>query len=71
MADTIVTNYMLPTGGLLIAVFSGWVLSQTVRREEFMSGAVSEQLYTGWVFLIRYVSPVAVAIILLQSLNLF
>ena len=71
MADTIVTNYMLPTGGLLIAVFSGWVLSDAVRREEFMSGAVSEQLYTGWVFLIRYVSPVVVAIILLQSLNLF
>ena len=36
-----------------------------------MSGQVSEHLYAGWVFLIRYVSPVAVAIILLQSLHLF
>lgn len=71
MADAVVTNYMLPAGGLLMAVFSGWVISQTVRREEFMSGDVSEQLYKGWVLLIRYVSPVAVAVILLESLKLF
>ena len=71
VADRIVTNYMLPTGGLLIAVFTGWILSQTVRREEFMAGGISERLYAVWIFLIRYVSPVAVAIILLQSLAIF
>ena len=71
LADSLVTNYMLPTGGLLIAVFTGWVLSHAVRYEEFMSGGMNEKLYIGWVFLVKYVSPLAVAIILLQSLQLF
>ena len=71
LADRIVTNYMLPTGGLLIAVFAGWMLSQTVRRQEFMTGGISQTLYGSWLFLIRYVSPIAVASILVRSLNLF
>ena len=71
LADRIVTNYMLPTGGLLIAVFAGWMLSQTVRRQEFMTGGISQTLYSSWLFLVRYVSPIAIASILVRSLNLF
>lgn len=71
LADRIVSNYMLPVGGLLTAVFTGWILSQTVRRQEFMAGGVSQIMYTGWLFLIRYVSPIAVASILAQSLYPF
>ena len=71
LADRIVTNYMLPTGGLLIAIFTGWILSQTVRRQEFMVGGLSQRLYSGWLFLIRYVAPIAIATILAQSLHLF
>jgi NSS family neurotransmitter:Na+ symporter len=57
-------NVMLPLGGLLIAIFAGWVLSQAASREEF---AMSERAYALWRFLIRYIAPVAVAVVFLSA----
>ncbi len=65
------TNYLLPLGGLLVALFTGWVLSSRERREEFMSGETRQISYLVWIFLIRFISPVAVAIMLLGPLGLF
>ncbi len=69
--DTLVSSYLLPLGGLLVALFTGWVLSDRERREEFMSGEIRQIVYLGWIFLIRFISPMAVAIILLRPLGLF
>jgi SNF family Na+-dependent transporter len=32
--DALATNYLLPIGALLIAVFTGWALTHNERKEE-------------------------------------
>lgn len=68
--DSAVSNYMLPIGGLLIAVFAGWVLTGRERRDELEHHALRLFFFRGWSFLLRYVSPVAVALVFLQQVGL-
>ena len=61
---------MLPTGGLLVTLFAGWALTHTERRAEVPDGDLRSGLYRAWVFLLRFVAPIGVGVILLQSLGL-
>ena len=58
---------MLPLGGLLIAVFAGWVMKESSTREELAVSSVWH--YTLWRFLLRYLAPPAVAIMLLLGVT--
>jgi len=69
--DLLCTNYLLPLGGLLIAIFTGWVLTTRLARGEIEKGAVRFQLYPAWHFLIKYVSPILVALVFLNKIGLF
>lgn len=71
LMDGLATNYLLPIGAFLIALFAGWVLSHKERREEFQRGEIRTLPYTGWSLVIRYISPVAVALIFLRQLGVF
>jgi len=65
--DFLPANILLPLGGLLIAVFSGWVLSRAVSVDELAMG--EEGLaYRLWRMLIRYVAPLAVAVVFVAGL---
>jgi NSS family neurotransmitter:Na+ symporter len=68
--DLLATNYILPLGGLLIAVFTGWVMTSRLARGELEKGAVNIHYYPLWHFLIRYVSPILVAIVFLSRSGL-
>ncbi len=65
--EYLAANIMLPLGGLLIALFAGWALSQASSRDEFDMG---ERAYALWRFLIRYLAPIAVTIVLLSAIGL-
>ncbi len=69
--DQIATNYLLPIGALLIALFTGWMMSHREKQVEFEGGETRSFPYLGWSFLIRFVSPVAVAIIFIHKLGFF
>jgi NSS family neurotransmitter:Na+ symporter len=69
--DGLATNYLLPIGALLIALFTGWFLTRDERKNEFSTGEISPLRFAGWSFLIRFVSPVAVALIFLHQLRIF
>jgi NSS family neurotransmitter:Na+ symporter len=69
--DGLATNYLLPIGALLIALFTGWALTHTEQREEFSAGETSAFRFASWSFLIRFVSPVAIILIFLHQLGLF
>ena len=71
LMDRLATNYLLPSGALLIALFTGWALSHKERQAEFQSGEISAFSYMSWSFLIRVVSPVAVVLIFLHQLGIF
>ena len=69
--DLLATNYLLPLGGLLIALFTGWVLTTRVAKNEIEKGEVRFHLFPVWRFLIKYVSPVLVAMIFLNKIGVF
>lgn len=68
LLDFVTSNIMLPLGGMLIAVFAGWVISRTVSAEEF--GSTDRLAFTTWRLLVRYVSPVGVAIVFANAVGL-
>lgn len=65
--DNLTTRYLLPGGGLVIALIAGWMLSKQDREAGFAGANV---LAAGWTFIIRFLTPVAVALVLLQKMGL-
>ncbi|WP_282039802.1 sodium-dependent transporter [Saccharicrinis aurantiacus] len=65
------SNLLLPFGGLLIAIFVGWVLDKEVVRAELESHGKKVAMFKVIMLIVKYIAPVAVAIVLLQSLGVF
>ena len=59
--DYFSTKVLLPLGGLLIAVFAGWAMHKSATRDEL--GTLTVLGYETWHFLIRFVVPLALAVI--------
>lgn len=66
--DFLTANILLPLGGLLIAAFAGWVLSRAASVDELDMG--DGLAYRLWRVLIRYVAPLAVALVFLNAIGL-
>jgi neurotransmitter:Na+ symporter, NSS family len=65
-ADHFVSNWMLPTGGLAITIAAGWFMSRQMTRDELEDGTQPRWFrYSVWRFFIRYVSPAAVAAVII------
>ena len=62
MFDFFCANLALPVGGILIAVFVGWVLTNDEKKEELSE--FSPALYRFWNFLVRVIAPVAILMVL-------
>jgi len=65
--DALVSLVLLPLGGLMIAVFAGWFMTKKASRDEL--ALQNETLYQIWRFLIRYVAPISVLLIVWYSLS--
>ena len=52
---------MLPLGGLLIAIFSVWIMNCEASRDELNMG--DGPMYRTWRFFVRYITPLGVFII--------
>ncbi len=68
LLNHVTANIMLPLGGLLVAIFAGWSLSQETTREELGMG--DSFMYRVWLFLLRYITPIGVVLIMLNALEL-
>src|SRR5690625_1294213 len=62
-------DFMMPLGGMLIAIFAGWVLSRRLTREELGSG-MPAALFNAWLWLVRIVTPLLVLVVLAGMLDL-
>jgi NSS family neurotransmitter:Na+ symporter len=69
--DTLVSSYMLPLGGLFVAVYAGWFWKGAEEKSELVGRADLPWLFPVWQFLLRYVAPAAVLIILVNQAGLF
>lgn len=61
--DYFVTNILMPLGGILIAVFAGWVVKRQFTTDELFGGQ-DVLAYRLWLFLVRFVAPVLLAYVL-------
>ncbi len=68
LMDFLTANVMLPLGGVLIAVFAGWHLSRRASVDELHLG--DGPAYRAWRVLIRYLVPVAITVVLLNSVGI-
>jgi NSS family neurotransmitter:Na+ symporter len=65
--DYLASNWFLPVGGLLIALFTGWILTRDECREELEGGhGPMGWAYPAWRFLIRFAAPAAVGAIIVS-----
>lgn len=66
--DYLAANILLPLGGLLIAVFSGWIMCKSSVVEELEMGAGFR--YSLWLFLIRWFTPLAMILVFMNATDL-
>ena len=63
--DFIASNFIMPIGGLLTAVFVGWILTRSEKEPEIKVGEGAFHSYGIWNILVKYVVPIALVIVLL------
>lgn len=64
--DFLTTWVMLPLGGLFIAIFVGWFMHKKVVERELE--AEGHPLFDIWHFVVRYVSPALIVLVMLLAL---
>lgn len=71
--DFVTSNVLLPVGGLFIAVFVGWVLKPEQVIAQLTNGGTlsNHRVVKMFLFVVRYISPLLVLVVLLDSLGVF
>ncbi|MBX3173128.1 MAG: sodium-dependent transporter [Gemmatimonadaceae bacterium] len=64
---TVWNNWALPIGGLLISIFVGWVWGADKALAELTSNGAKFPGAAAWVFLIKYVSPLAILFVIVMT----
>ncbi|MEH7441363.1 sodium-dependent transporter [Bacillus sp. JJ1122] len=71
LADFITSNIALPLGAFFIAIFAGYILPRKLVRQELETGAGKNPLlFNIWYIAIRYIVPVGIGIVFLQSIGI-
>ena len=69
--DTVASNVLLTVGGLLVVLFVGWKMPKAEVFDELTNGGTKRRnvrLFNFFYFLIRYVAPVGVLVLILSNL---
>ena len=70
--DYLTANIMLPLGGFFTCIFVGWRLDRQVLKDQITNnGALKFRIYNLFIFLLRYICPVILLMIFLDSLGVF
>ncbi len=70
--DYTASNILLPLGGILICYFAGWVLGKESLRDEITNGnKLKIKLFDFYFFIMRYVAPIVVILLMLNGLGVF
>ncbi len=65
--DYVTSNILLPLGGLLIAIFSAWLMSKKTVVAEL--GLGEGFVFQAWLFVVRFVAPIGVVVIFLHAIG--
>lgn len=70
--DYVSSNIFLPVGGMFIAIFTGWYLNRKFVKDEITNGGtVRAPYFKAFIFVLRFVAPIAIGLILLNQLGVF
>lgn len=67
LLDYVVSNIMMPIGGIAVAILAGWALSRETVFNEI--GFKSERIFKLWYWLVRYAVPIFVALLFIVNLT--
>lgn len=67
--DFLTSNLMMPLGGLFTVLFTGWVMKRAMAAEALGLGQTGG--FGLWWLAIRWITPLAIALMFLHSLGLF
>ncbi len=68
--DFVTAKLMLPLGGLLISLFVGWYLKRSLAYDELSNyGQLKAPYFPVYLFILRYVAPVAISLIFIHELG--
>lgn len=71
LMDWISANLLLPIGGLFISLFIGWVFGRKKIMEEVAKGGkLTGTLLSVFMFLVKFIAPLAIAIVILNKTGL-
>ena len=71
LLDWISTNLFLPLGGLFISVFIGWYWRKKRVSDELLTGGnISNALLNVFMFLVKIIAPLAIAVVFLNGIGL-
>ncbi len=71
LLDWISANLLLPLGGLFISLFIGWKFGRKKVQEEIENGGrVSQKILSIFIFLVRFIAPVAITAVFLSGIGL-
>lgn len=69
-ADFLVSNILMPLGVLLISIFIGYRMDKTVLKSELMiNSKVYKPIFTAWYFIIKYIIPIVIIIVFIDSFS--
>jgi NSS family neurotransmitter:Na+ symporter len=67
LLDILTANFMLPLGGLAMALFAGWFMSRSSTLDEL--GLGDGGVYRAWHFAVRYISPLGVLLVFMSGMG--
>ena len=66
--DMTATNIMLPVGSIMLCIFVGWFAPRSLMTDQLaMGGSLRSRLYAPVCFIVRYVAPLLIAVVLISA----
>lgn len=71
LLDFVTAKIMLPLGGLLVSIFTGWYLDRKIVWDEVSNeGSLKVPLFKLFIFILKYVAPIAISFVFINELGL-
>ena len=58
----------MPLGGMIIALFAGWIVKEKFSRDELFDNQ-NHLLHRFWLFLVRFVAPAILGVVFFQLVS--
>jgi NSS family neurotransmitter:Na+ symporter len=70
--DFLATNILLPLGAFLIVIFLGWFFDKKQTKAEITNeGHLKAMLFPAFMFIIKFIAPLAIFLVFLEGLGIF